>query len=654
MIKHAYSTFEIKAFDESARTFEGIASTPTPDRMGDIVEPKGAKYQLPIALKWQHGKGDIKDPVGWVDSVSVRDNQIHVKGRFAQLNEPPSLKEDLDRVWALVKSKLVRGLSIGFRPLKSDPIKGSFAERFTSWEWLELSAVDIPANAEASILTIKSFDREARGLSARERGVVTLDPSQQSGVPAQRPTKGKTMAKKSVAEQIVDFSSLLTAKQARIDELIELASEGVRTLTAEEKEEHETLKGEIKEINEHITILKDHEANLIARAAAVGSTSATSASAATTQGETAITRRAPIEVKSMQPKGVLPARMAIAMYKGGNVPEMAAQIAKRLWPDSPEVELVLRAAVDAGDTTTSGWASQLVPAAQQMMNEFLELLRPATILGRIPGMRRVPFNIAIPIETASGTVGWVGEGAGKPVGALTFTSATLRWAKAAGIVVITEELARFSQPSADMIIRDSMIKTLGRFFDTQFVGTQAEVSNVSPAGILNGISATSTSGTTATALRTDLATLIGKFITNNQDPSSLVLLMSATQAMKIGLITTDLGIKVFPSVGVSGGSLEGFPVIVSENVGTKIIALNANEILIAEDNGVRVDVSREASVEMESTPAVGEQSPITTLGPLKSLWQNNLVGFRVERYITWKRGRDSAVEYLNAVNYAAS
>jgi hypothetical protein len=57
---------------------------------------------------------------------------------------------------------------------------------------------------------------------------------------------------------------------------------------------------------------------------------------------------------------------------------------------------------------------------------------------------------------------------------------------------------------------------------------------------------------------------------------------------------------------------------------------------------------------MESTPAVGEQSPITTLGPLKSLWQNNLVGFRVEQYITWKAARTSAVEYLNGTAYGVA
>jgi phage head maturation protease len=56
-----------------------------------------------------------------------------------------------------MKSGLVRGLSIGFRATKAEPIKGG-GYRFKEWNWLELSAVTIPCNAEASITSIKRFD----------------------------------------------------------------------------------------------------------------------------------------------------------------------------------------------------------------------------------------------------------------------------------------------------------------------------------------------------------------------------------------------------------------------------------------------------------------------------------------------------------------
>jgi hypothetical protein len=41
-MKRAYSIIEVKAVSEEERTIEGIATTPTPDRVGDVVEPEGA------------------------------------------------------------------------------------------------------------------------------------------------------------------------------------------------------------------------------------------------------------------------------------------------------------------------------------------------------------------------------------------------------------------------------------------------------------------------------------------------------------------------------------------------------------------------------------------------------------------------------------
>jgi hypothetical protein len=47
-MRRAYSTFKVKTFDEEQRIIEGVATTPTTDRVGDIVEPRGAKFKLPF------------------------------------------------------------------------------------------------------------------------------------------------------------------------------------------------------------------------------------------------------------------------------------------------------------------------------------------------------------------------------------------------------------------------------------------------------------------------------------------------------------------------------------------------------------------------------------------------------------------------------
>ena len=60
----AYSVLNIKRFDEEQRVIEGMATTPSTDRVGDIVEPMGAKFATPFPLLWQH-KSD--QPVGHVE-----------------------------------------------------------------------------------------------------------------------------------------------------------------------------------------------------------------------------------------------------------------------------------------------------------------------------------------------------------------------------------------------------------------------------------------------------------------------------------------------------------------------------------------------------------------------------------------------------------
>jgi phage head maturation protease len=58
----------------------------------------------------------------------------------------------------------VRGLSIGFIPIKAVPVdadKPWKGMHYKEWEMFELSAVTIPANAECSILSVKNFDLAA-------------------------------------------------------------------------------------------------------------------------------------------------------------------------------------------------------------------------------------------------------------------------------------------------------------------------------------------------------------------------------------------------------------------------------------------------------------------------------------------------------------
>ncbi|WP_427927589.1 HK97 family phage prohead protease [Acinetobacter guillouiae] len=155
-MKLAYSLLEVKSVNDDEWKLEGIATTPTPDRVDDVVEPKGAQFTLPVPFLWQHDK---RQPIGNVTEAQVTDDGIKVVIQLVKPDEVESeeLKKRLQEAWDNIKTGLVRGLSIGFRGLEVADIQGTWGYKFIKWDWYELSAVTIPANQEATITGIKTL-----------------------------------------------------------------------------------------------------------------------------------------------------------------------------------------------------------------------------------------------------------------------------------------------------------------------------------------------------------------------------------------------------------------------------------------------------------------------------------------------------------------
>jgi len=148
--------------------------------------------------------------------------------------------------------------------------------------------------------------------------------------------------------------------------------------------------------------------------------------------------------------------------------------------------------------------------------------------------------------------------------------------------------------------------------------------------------------------RTDFKNLMAAILTVVKDPRQVVILMSATNALNLSLADATIG----RTLSVQGGTIAGLTVLVSEAVGNRLIAIHGPSLLLA-DGGVNLAMSKETSLEMDTAPAVGDQSPITTLSTLKSLWQNNLVAFRVDRAIAWKMARSNCIKWIASASYGA-
>src|SRR5262245_21868934 len=247
MLKRAYAVLEIKSVDAEQRIITGIASTPEPDRLGDVMLPKGAKFTLPMPFLWQHKQDQ---PIGEVFEAVAKTDGIHIKARVANVETEGPLKDRIDMAWQSIVEKLVRGLSIGWMPIKQvyDKVRGGFD--YAEWSWYELSAVTIPMNASATIQSVKSFDTDAAS---------GVPPSKPAGASASTRTvtvrTGRPM-KKSFSAQIADWEKTRAAKVARQEAIQQKATDDGRGKDDAEREEFATLETEIKSIDEELVDLR--------------------------------------------------------------------------------------------------------------------------------------------------------------------------------------------------------------------------------------------------------------------------------------------------------------------------------------------------------------------------------------------------------------
>ncbi len=187
MQNRAYSVLTVKSIDEEKRIIRGVATTPSVDRVGDIIDPLGVKFENPLPLLWQH---EHDKPIGSVKFDKPTKAGISFEAEIADTAEPGTLKDRLDEAWQSIKMGLVRAVSIGFRAIEY-AFMDSGGIRYVETEVYELSAVTIPANADALITEVKSIDARLRA----EHGVPEPE------IP-EKPTDDAAPGKKSVVVKL--------------------------------------------------------------------------------------------------------------------------------------------------------------------------------------------------------------------------------------------------------------------------------------------------------------------------------------------------------------------------------------------------------------------------------------------------------------------
>jgi HK97 family phage major capsid protein len=425
-----------------------------------------------------------------------------------------------------------------------------------------------------------------------------------------------------IADRIKALTASLAAIETERNEIVVLAATEGKALDADQLARVETISKELDDGKRQLEVLHAAEKSLAAQAVPIPAVEPTKPAAPV------------IEVKSNAPKGHVFTRWAMLQAKSKGNLALVQNLADQHYKDDDKLQAFVKAAVSAGTSSVPAWAGSLI-YPQEYLADFIELLYPQTVLGRL-NLRKVPFNVTIAGQTGGTSVGWVGEANPAPVASAAFNRIYLTHTKIAALSVLSDELIRFSNPAAEALVQADLLKAAAKGLDMSFLGTGAAVANVSPAGMLNGVAApnlVAASGTSALNLITDVQNVLDPYIALNYDMTSAVFVMTPGLALSIGNLRNALGGQYFPGLGMNGGTLLGVPVLTSNNApaGT-ITLLIQDEIYLSEDAAPTIDLSREASIIMDSAPGSASSAPV-------SMFQNGQVAIRIEQMINWQLRR---------------
>lgn len=338
-------------------------------------------------------------------------------------------------------------------------------------------------------------------------------------------------------------------------------------------------------------------------------------------------------------------RLVLSLAKNQNdLPSARGFAAANFGADSP-VATVLRAAVASGTLTDASWAGAFTEYTT-MTNEFLELVRPRSIIGQL-ALRNVPLNVRVHLEL-DGAVGyWSGEGQAKALTSSGLDTIALPVRKICALAVVTREVIAMAPSAAVPILTQILARAVAKTADESFISDAAATNN-SPAGVLDGVSAITSSGDAVA----DLGALVESF---EGDFSTAAFIMRPGTAVALAMIGARSGTSTFVDLGARGGQLFGLPCITSTHIpndtgGSSIILVDAQQILLASGT-LEIATGRSATLEMVDNPS--SNSATATGTTQVSMFASNSTALRVERQINWQRARIDAVSWLSGVNYTS-
>jgi hypothetical protein len=304
---------------------------------------------------------------------------------------------------------------------------------------------------------------------------------------------------------------------------------------------------------------------------------------------------------------------------------------------TPSEVFYQRAAVQPGSTSADTWGADLANY-QTLQNAFLPSIRNYSAFDKMiaGGMRVLPMRVRVGAVTTGAVGATAAQFHAKVVSKLTVSATTLTEQKASVILVVTSELARYGDTMAEGLFSQELAAGLAVATDSAFC-----------SALLSGATSFASSGATAEAIRQDLRTAALSITTGIR--SRLWLIVPPGILKALALVHTTTGDSAFDDLDITqGGNVAGIQILPSDGVAAGTMLLVDSSQVVCANEGITIDASTEATVQMEDTTP---DSPPTSSTAYVSLFQQNWLGLKAERWVAFTKLTSAACVAITGVAY---
>lgn len=287
-------------------------------------------------------------------------------------------------------------------------------------------------------------------------------------------------------------------------------------------------------------------------------------------------------------------RMVVELLKGWGDDDLAEFVVK-------DGERLAKAAMSVTDATAGGF---LVP--EQFSTDVIELLRPQSVVRDLVGMS-LPMptgTISIPKITEGSTAYYQGENAAATKSALKTGQVKLTWKKLTALVPMSNDLLRYSTPSADAIVRRDMVRAIAQRENQAFLrdhGTDASPKGLRYLAANSGSPIFANSTVNLANVTTDLGKMILDLLNDSVPITRGGWIMAPRTYMYLYTVLTTNGVFAFRDE-MSRGTLWGYPyrvttqvpINLSDHGGTdesELYFADFDDVIIGDSMALRVDAS---------------------------------------------------------------